>query len=75
MLIQVLTHQPEGQLQEQHKHMLRDNIHHVHYTCVGHRKENFKDMMKMEVQTQADKDKDYDIKFILQEKYKKEMQQ
>jgi hypothetical protein len=29
----------------------------------------------MEVQTQADKDKDYDIKFILQEKYKKEMQQ
>ena len=71
----MLTYQLEGQLQEQHKYMLRDNIHYVQYAYVGHRKDDFKDILKMKRQIQADIDEDYDIRCILQEKYRKETQQ
>jgi hypothetical protein len=74
-LMQVLTNQPEGQLQIKHKYMWRDKVHDVQYTYVGHRKENFEGIMKMKRQIQADKGEDCDIRFILQEKYTKEIQQ
>ena len=71
----MLTHQPEGQLQEQHQHMLRDNTctHYLQYKYVGHRKEDFKDILKMKRQIHADKYEDCGIRCILQEKCMKEI--